>query len=706
MTDHIINIIMPAVKSLGVLGYWIAFFAAMIETTLIAGLILPGSTIILLLGAMAAYGYLDLGDLLWFAIAGAVIGDNINYFLGKKYGSQWARKGIWFLKQEHFEKARTFFDNHGAKSVFLGRFIPSLKEVMPFIAGMVRMRRRTFLLWNILGAIGWGFEWVFTGYLFAQSLSMARMWLSRIGFIMAALFLLFLSLYLIKLAFLKYGHQIFNFAASVGHSVKHAVITNPDVQELVRKHPSLFQFLGQRFSQESFTGLPLTLLSVAFFYVLILFGGVVDDYLTGDPIIAADIRIANLIPLFRSPELIKFFFWITLLGKWQVLLGFMGAVIGTLWILEKRWYIIPLFLSFAGSEVFTTLGKTIFHRPRPDLQVYAEHSFSFPSGHATLAVSFYGFITYLLISSVSGWRAKVNLFFGGVIVIFLIGVSRLYLGVHYLSDVWSGYLVGALWLLIGISLSKYLQPRGPSLKTVFPGRSRTMPLVLIFLALSFYAGFAYHYSPELPTPHFAQGEPRVGNPQDIFADEVTKYTETLLGRRQNPINIIITAESDRKFIKTFRDAGWLPADAISVQSLARIYRAVLLDTSYPTAPVTPSFWNARVNSFAFEKPTDSNVVRMRHHVRFWKTGYATESGHAVYVGSASFDTGIKWGITHRISPDIDTERDYLYSDLLRTKAIESYEKIQLVQPGAGHNFSRDPFYTDGEAYVVKIKSDF
>jgi membrane protein DedA with SNARE-associated domain len=250
MTNQVINTITPAVQHLGVLGYWIAFFAALLETTLIAGLFLPGSTIILLLGAMSAYGYLDLWDLLWFAIVGAILGDNINYFLGRKYGSKWAQKGVWFLKQEHFEKARNFFNEHGSKSVFLGRFIPSVKEIMPFIAGTVRMHRGTFLLWNVLGAIGWGIEWILAGYVFAQSLSLARMWLSRIGFLVAALLLFLLVFYLIKLSILKYGQRIYSFAASVGRSIKHAVITNPDVERLVRRHPAFFQFLGKRFAQD------------------------------------------------------------------------------------------------------------------------------------------------------------------------------------------------------------------------------------------------------------------------------------------------------------------------------------------------------------------------------------------------------------------------------------------------------------------------
>ena len=138
MINDLINHILPSIEHFHVGGYWIAFFAALLETTVGIGLILPGSTIILFLGALSARGYLDTGDLLWFAILGAILGDNINYYLGRRYGAKWLEKGFWFLKSNHIEKARYFMDAHGAKSVFLGRFIPSVKEVVPFIAGSVK----------------------------------------------------------------------------------------------------------------------------------------------------------------------------------------------------------------------------------------------------------------------------------------------------------------------------------------------------------------------------------------------------------------------------------------------------------------------------------------------------------------------------------------------------------------------------------------
>ena len=78
MVIDLINNILPSIEHFRVGGYWIAFFAALLETTIGIGLILPGSTIILLLGAFSARGYLDIGDLIWFSVLGAIIGDNVN----------------------------------------------------------------------------------------------------------------------------------------------------------------------------------------------------------------------------------------------------------------------------------------------------------------------------------------------------------------------------------------------------------------------------------------------------------------------------------------------------------------------------------------------------------------------------------------------------------------------------------------------------
>lgn len=95
-------------------------------------------------------------------------------------------------------------------------------------------------------------------------------------------------------------------------------------------------------------------------------------------------------------------------------------------------------------------------------------------------------------------------------------------------------------------------------------------------------------------------------------------------------------------------------------------------------------------------------MRQRHHVRLWKTALATVDNKRVYVGTTSLDAVMKWGLTHKIKPDIDTERDVLLNDLLIGKRAAYYTKTRFVEPVSGHNFTGDLFFTDGYLYVVFI----
>ncbi|MEJ2040589.1 MAG: DedA family protein, partial [Desulfosarcinaceae bacterium] len=229
MTDFL-NSILPQLAHFRMGIYWIGFIAAFLETVVGIGFILPGSTVVLFLGALSARGYLDVGDLVWFCILGAVIGDNLNYFLGKKYGAKWTGDGFWLVKPGHLEKAKQFMEAHGAKSVFLGRFIPSIKEIVPFIAGSVNMDRKKFMLWNVLGAVGWGCQWVFAGYLFAQSLNLAELWLTRAGLFFALIFIFGLFFYFVKWLIVRRGKQFFEVAASLWRSVREALQANDHVR--------------------------------------------------------------------------------------------------------------------------------------------------------------------------------------------------------------------------------------------------------------------------------------------------------------------------------------------------------------------------------------------------------------------------------------------------------------------------------------------
>ncbi len=703
MINDLINHILPSIEHLSAGGYWIAFFAALLETTFGIGLILPGSTIILFLGALSAHGYLDIGDLIWFSVLGAIIGDNVNYYLGRKYGTKWLEKGFWFLKSNHIKKARYFMDTHGAKSVFLGRFIPSVKEVVPFIAGSLKMNKRTFILWNVLGAAGWGFEWVLAGYIFAQSLNLAELWLSRAGLFFAFLVILIGILYFFKWLIIRKGKQFLVIFISLWQSVKEAVINNEHVVLWMQKHPRSISFLKARFDTTLFSGLTLTIFTLAFVYVLALFAGVVEDLITSDTIVAVDIRIANLFILFRTDVLTNIFTWITLLGKSQVILAFIFISVAVLWLWQKKYYILPLLIAVTGSEAFTYLGKLTFHRPRPAMAVYAEHSFSFPSGHATIAVAFYGFVGYLFMRFVQNWNKKVNIFFTTILIILAIGFSRVYLGVHYISDVWSGYLVGAIWLIIAVSFSEWLGYQEKSVNSIPPVRgARPISFVLVSIAILFYAGFSINYHPLLASVPSNRAVV-VSKSTDIFTNEQMKYTETLTGDKQEPINYIFLARNDSHLVAALQQAGWILTDKADISSFIKAVQALILKTPHPSAPISPSFWDAKIQDLSFAKVPGTNWLRNAHHVKIWRTNFLLKNGNNVYIGLVNANNGFKWGIIPKIAPDLDAERELLYLDLNRTGKIESHLKAQLVKPLIGKNFIGDQFFTDGKIYIISVQ---
>ncbi len=701
MTADLIHHLLPSIEHLHAGGYWIAFFAAFLETTVAVGLFLPGSTLILFLGALSARGHFDTGDLIWFAVIGAVLGDNLNYALGKRFGARWLEKGFWFFRAEHVEKARRFMDAHGARSVFLGRFIPSVKEVVPFIAGSVKMNRRAFMFWNVLGAAGWGFEWVGAGYLFAQSLNLAQLWLSRAGLLFALIVVLGALFYLLKVLAARKGRQAAAVAASLWRSVINALAENEHVAAWVGRHPRAVSFAKARLDTARFSGLTLSLLIVAFVYVAALFGGIVEDVVTSDPIVAADVRVSSLFSVLRTPAVTRVFTWITLLGKSQVVLVFIGVTAAVLYLWQKREYIFPLFVSVVGSEAFTYLGKLAFHRPRPKLAVYVEHSYSFPSGHATIAMAFYGFVGYLLIRAAGRWRSKVDLFFAAMVVIAAIGFSRLYLGVHYVSDVWSGYLVGAMWLIVAISLSERRRWR-PAPKKEPARKARSAALALAAAALVYYCGFSLHYRLP-PAPAEAVETAVVAKAADIFTGGQKKFTETLIGERQEPVNFVFLSKSDEALFSAIRQAGWTAADRPGIASFAAAIKALVAKEPHPAAPVSPSFWNARMQDASFAEAPGKSWLSNARHLRIWRTRDRLKNGERIYVGLADADRGFKWGIVPKIAPDLDAERERLYRELEKTGKVKNGRKIRLVDPMTGENFTGDRFFTDGKAYVVKIK---
>jgi hypothetical protein len=160
-------------------------------------------------------------------------------------------------------------------------------------------------------------------------------------------------------------------------------------------------------------------------------------------------------------------------------------------------------------------------------------------------------------------------------------------------------------------------------------------------------------------------------------------------------------------IRAMHEAGWYPADPITLKSSVEIVGSVLLDRPYKDAPVSPLYYEGRVEDLAFEKPSGKSADR-RHHVRFWQVLDRGAEGQPVWLGSVTFDRGVGLShytgqVTHHISPDIDAERDGLINDLKTARIVEAVYQVTGVGPTLnGRNGEGDPYWTDGEIRIARI----
>lgn len=224
---------------------------------------------------------------------------------------------------------------------------------------------------------------------------------------------------------------------------------------LAARWPRPYALLAQRVSPHSFSGLPLTLMVIAALYVLGLFGGLIEDLLVREGLILFDADINAFFGPYRVTPLVEAFLWLTAFGSSPTIVAVGVVATGFLWS-HRRWFLIaPLWITVLGAQATTFASKYLFDRERPQfIEAASAASPSFPSGHATAAMAVYGFLAYALARELPTVRARFELVFWTAVLIASIGFSRIYLSLHYASDVVGGFLVGTFWLLVGFAVAE------------------------------------------------------------------------------------------------------------------------------------------------------------------------------------------------------------------------------------------------------------
>lgn len=424
-------------NSLGSWTYAIVGLLAFLETGAFVGLIAPGETAVVLAGAVAGQGATSIVLTIGVVWSCAFLGDSASYYLGHRLGREFVLEHGPKIRitRERFAQVESYFGKHGGKTILIGRFIGIVRALAPFVAGSSGMRYGAMAPYSILGTGLWATAFSLLGYFASKNIEAVISGSEHVllGF---AIFVAVVVGSVVAYRFLKVEE---NRGRAASWMEKRPVFRS--ILALGRRLGPSARFARDRLTPGGL-GLEFTTALAALAvgsYVFVAYGILVD----GSPgPTGTDTAAMNLAGDLEAG-------WLTSVAKVVTALGSGAAVsivtlVAAAWLAWKRSWgeLAVLVVGTAIILVEVDLFKDLVDRPRPDDGLIEVPGSSYPSGHATHAVVYTWVALIIALRVRPGMSRATGLIGAGILAAVAIGLSRVYLGVHYLSDVSGGWGLG------------------------------------------------------------------------------------------------------------------------------------------------------------------------------------------------------------------------------------------------------------------------
>jgi membrane protein DedA with SNARE-associated domain/membrane-associated phospholipid phosphatase len=400
-------------------GYWALFVGVFLENL---GIPVPGETVLLAAGFFSKQGTLRLSIVIPIAIVAAIFGDNFGYWIGRRGGRKFIdRYGRYVgLSAKRFAAVEEHFRKRGPHTIFTARFISGIRVVAALAAGATHVPWPTFLLYNAAGAIAWATTIGFLGFLFGQSWSLLEHWVGRAGLLLVGL---------------------------VAAAILFAVLR----RQRTRIASWITDWLPGSVTLYEAWLLAVSLLAIG------LLGKITEDVVTREAT-PFDSAVSGWITSIDFSGIHIFMRIANALGSGPAIIGATIIAIGWRWYRDDRDSVAILTGLALVTQILDAVLKITVARVRPEpLHAYTRlYLASFPSGHAMNAVATYGFIAILI--GRERPRLRHFLFITVAFISVLIGLARVYLQLHWPTDVLGGYCVGLLLLSVSVFWLDRLEP--------------------------------------------------------------------------------------------------------------------------------------------------------------------------------------------------------------------------------------------------------
>ncbi len=437
-------------QRLGKWTYLLVGALAFLETGAFIGLVAPGETALLLGGLVAGQGEIDLLTMIAIVWAAAVAGDLTSFYLGRRLGRSFMVKhgARVQITPERLEHVEGFFDRHGGKAILIGRFVGLVRAIAPFLAGSSGMPLRRFVPYDVIGAGLWGSSFVILGYVFWQSFSQLVDYAKKGALALGAVIVLGVAI----VWAVRWVRDPDNRARVRAWLERQA--ERPALRPLARVLAPVLRTTRRpaRFVWDRVTpgdlGLELTtLLAIAsvgsFVFVWDLVGVQDRELLMGD---SMTLRLADRLHAEAGVTVAKA---ISLLGTLPVAVALVAVAAAVLARHRRLHDAVALAIGLALTYAGVHLTKAAVDRPRPEGALVEVDGSAYPSAHAAYSITWIA-VAVALSHALPNLASRFAFVTVSIAIVAAVGATRIYLRVHYLSDVVGGWaLASAIFALCG-----------------------------------------------------------------------------------------------------------------------------------------------------------------------------------------------------------------------------------------------------------------
>ena len=581
------------------------------ESLVVIGLFVPGTVVMFGIGALVSLGAMGLGSTLAWAIAGALVGDGVSYVIGRRYREK--LRIMWPFRRhpEWLSRAEGFFEKHGAKSVIFGRFAGPVRPIIPAVAGMMGMSAVRFYWANFLSAITWAPAYIFPGVVFGASMSLASKVATRLMIVLVLLLVLsWLTVVLVRRVYLFLQPKtqrivLYLLAWSRAHPFFEGMTlsvldpNSPEIKGLVE------------------LGVLLLIGSWVFFAVLL------GELWHPQPL-SLDYQVYYLLQGLRTAWADQGMVLISELADSLVNVAVAG--VGLTWLaFQRHWLAASHWAAALALAVLVGFGLNYFLPgaiPRQEISAW-EMRDVFPSTHALVVTTLYGFLAVLIAREVSPtWRRLPYMMVA--VWILLVVISHLYLGRRWLSDIAGGVALGIAWSgFVGIAYRR---------RASTPIRFWKLLGVLVLALLTVGSGYVYTQHLEQIQKYEVRHTERALNLNSWWTKEwqsLAPYRVDWGGSTTAPMTLQVAGNLEG-LVKHLREHGWQVADPPTAAGFLRFF----VPNSDPSdLPLLPLAHDGRQEVVRL---VQSGRNSSRLVLRFWQSGVYLMPGHIpLWIGNVA-----------------------------------------------------------------------